>query len=108
MRYWFRSEPSTVRHTVFGPHPVQIGRQIDALYSLDLTGVFDAMRRRHAASGVNGSTWRGYGPVEQTFGRTYGFQPAMSRVPRSSLPNSGGSSVSPASSMVDLLGRTVG
>ncbi len=106
MRWWFRAEPQTVSRTVFGPHPIQIARQIEAVYSLDVSARADPMVRREAASGLNGASFRGYG-IGQDFRRTYGFQPAMARVRQSSLPSTAGQSM-PASSMLDLLGSTVG
>jgi hypothetical protein len=105
MRGWGAQAQRVVR-TVWGPHPVRISDQIDPLYGLSLDGM-TPMRRPELQSAVNGSRFTGdLGPL-QTFGRVFGFSPDMVRSGRASLPTANGGSAT-ASSMLDLLGATVG
>lgn len=105
MNGWGSTAQRVVR-TVFGPHPVRVAESVDALYGLGLDGA-SPMRRTERQSAVNGTRFTGdLGPL-QTFNRVFGFQAQMIRTGRAQLPTANGGSAT-ASSMLDLLGATVG
>lgn len=105
-RNGWRAPVRVVQRQVWDQHPVQISQPIDALFALDLSGV-DQMRRPEAQSSYNGTRYNGDGGPLQSFGTVYGLQMQMARIKAAELPTAqGGSAV--ASSMLDLLGATVG